>query len=325
MVALRFLRLHDTMVASVSSSALLWPARLAPRMQSYSTIFKTPKGQAEYLAAYDRSLSLWPVAYDSLDVPTSFGKTHVLTCGPRQAPPLILLHVMSFSSTMWYPNIADLSQSYRIYALDTIGDVGRSIPCQPVRNRFAYVQWLDEVLDGLGIEKAFVLGESYGGWLCLNLAGQRPERIQAIAVLSPAAGFLMYSLRADLRFGLTLFPRFNAQKYWQWVMGERHQVEERFAEQLSLAKHYKPLGWPVIPMALSDDELRRIRVPTLLLIGEHEVTNDPHKAIERAKRLISNLETELIPNAGHIMNIEEPEIVDQRVLSFFARNNPLQP
>ncbi|KAF5422297.1 MAG: Pimeloyl-ACP methyl ester carboxylesterase, partial [Candidatus Methanocomedens sp.] len=96
-------------------------------MSKSSSIFKTPEGQAKYLAAYDATLALWSVPYESLDVPTRFGSTHIIISGPKDAPPLVLLHGANDSATVWYPNIADLSRNYRTYALDTIGDVGKSV------------------------------------------------------------------------------------------------------------------------------------------------------------------------------------------------------
>ena len=53
------------------------------------SMFKTPEGQAQYLAAYDATLALWPVPVESFDVSTRFGDTHINACGPKSAPPLI--------------------------------------------------------------------------------------------------------------------------------------------------------------------------------------------------------------------------------------------
>ncbi len=52
------------------------------------SIFKTPESQANYTVAYDTALALWPVPYESFDVPTWFGKTHIIASGPKGAPQL---------------------------------------------------------------------------------------------------------------------------------------------------------------------------------------------------------------------------------------------
>ena len=54
--------------------------------------FKTAEGQAQYFAAYDAALDLWPVSHESCMVTTPYGKTHVISCGTQNANPLVLLH-----------------------------------------------------------------------------------------------------------------------------------------------------------------------------------------------------------------------------------------
>ena len=56
--------------------------------------------------------------------------------------------------------------------------------------------------------------------------------------------------------------------------------------------------------------------PTLFLIGDHEIMYEPQKALDCATRLIPNLQVELIPNASHMLNSDQPEGVDARVLKF---------
>jgi pimeloyl-ACP methyl ester carboxylesterase len=100
--------------------------------------FKSAEGEAAYKAAYDRILALWGVAYECLEVSTRFGITHVMASGPKDAPPLILLHGMGASSTFWFPNISELSPRFRTFAVDVIGDLGKSGPTNPPKNRSQY-------------------------------------------------------------------------------------------------------------------------------------------------------------------------------------------
>jgi pimeloyl-ACP methyl ester carboxylesterase len=76
------------------------------------------------------------------------------------------------------------------------------------------------------------------------------------------------------------------------------------------------LGAAAVPF--SDDELRSLRVPSLLLIGEEEVLYDPVRALSRARQLIPGLVGELIPGASHDLVFRQPEIVDERLLAFLA-------
>jgi len=93
--------------------------------RSYSIIRK--KGnREEFIQAYDETMKLWPVPSEDLMISTRFGETHMIASGSIEAPALILLHGMTFSATMWYPNIESLSKHYRVYAVDTLGDLGKS-------------------------------------------------------------------------------------------------------------------------------------------------------------------------------------------------------
>ena len=94
--------------------------------------FKTLDGKASFYAAYDAALKTWPVPFEELDVPTPFGTTHVIVTGPKDAPPLVLLHGYMATSVMWGPNVGDFSQRYRVYAIDTMGQPSKTIPAEPI-------------------------------------------------------------------------------------------------------------------------------------------------------------------------------------------------
>ena len=87
-------------------------------------------------------------------------------------------------------------------------------------------------------------------------------------------------------------------------------------------KHFKtpPESAFILPNVFSDDELRAVQVPVLLLIGENEVIYDAAKALGRARQLLPNFEGELVPEANHNMSGSHYQIVDARVLDFLNDN-----
>jgi pimeloyl-ACP methyl ester carboxylesterase len=157
-------------------------------MDAHRSIFKTPEHSQRYLEAYERVLSLWPVAHEALDLATHWGITHVNAAGPEHAPAMVLLPGFGANSTMWFPNILDLSSHYRIYALDTNGQPGKSLPTRPLTAENS-AQWLGEVFDALKLENAHVVGISLGGWLGLDFAIRQPARVGRLVLLDPAASF----------------------------------------------------------------------------------------------------------------------------------------
>ena len=71
---------------------------------------------------------------------------------------------------------------------------------------------------------------------------------------------------------------------------------------------------PVYPTVLSDDELRSISIPTLFLVGEHEVIYPAHEAIGRLNSVAPQIKTELIPDAGHDLTIVQSVLVNKKVI-----------
>jgi pimeloyl-ACP methyl ester carboxylesterase len=289
-----------------------------------SSAFKTPEGEAAFLAAYDAAMKLWPIPYEEMDIPSRFGMTHVVASGRKDAAPLVLLHGYMATSTMWSPNIADFSRDYRVYALDTMGQPSKSIPKEPIRNAADYALWLTTTLDGLRVDRISLMGMSYGGWLALNFAVAAPERVQKLVLLSPGGGFFSVAKQFSLRGMLMMFfpTRFMVKAFMRWAGFKDSPGETDVRPVLELMylglKHFRipPETLRVIPTLFSDDQLRAMRVPTLLLMGDHEVVWDPVKALARARRLVPDFKGDLVPRSSHEMCVSQHRIVDARVLDF---------
>lgn len=298
---------------------------------SHPSAFKTPEGEATYLAAYDAALKFWPVPYEERNIPTRFGITHVVVSGLKDAPPLVLLHGYMATLLMWLPNIQDFSKDYRVYAIDVMGQPGRSIPSEPIRSEADYVAWLTATLNGLNLDRVSLAGVSFGGWLGLTYTVAAPERVQKLVLLS-AGGFLPISTQFRLRGMLMVFfpTRFTVNSFIRWAgltytPGEMHARPVLDLMYLGM-KHFRmPLDTTrIAARPLSDDELRGMRVPTLFLMGDQEVLCDPEKALARARRRIPNLEGDLVPWSSHGMCFTQYRIVDMRVLDFLKGTRPVR-
>ena len=158
------------------------------------------------MAAYEASMRLWPVPYEDMSIRSRFGSTHLVICGPKDAPPLVLLHCFFTSLTNWAYNIADLSRNHRVYALDMMGQPSKSIPDQPIRNRGEMAEWLTSMLDALGISKTDLIGYSYGGFAALNYALHTPDRLRKLVLLTPIGCFVPLKTQFYIRGMLTRLP-----------------------------------------------------------------------------------------------------------------------
>ena len=296
-------------------------------MDNLRSPFKSLKGETEYMAAYDVMMHYWPVPYESIDIPGYYGCTHLVASGPPagDAPALVLLHGGRASLTMWAKSIADLSQDYRVYAVDVMGQPSKSVPAKTFKTRDDLIPWFTGVLDALKISRASLVGQSYGGWFTLNYAIHMPERVNKIVLLSPAACFLPLNTQHMLRGALMFFvPSRTAMKsFKRWeTYPENLKNPENLAfyndkvEQLYLGFKYFRCQGEANPDIFSDDKLRSLKVPMLLLIGQQEVIYDPVASVERARNLIPHIEADLIPNASHDLAYFQANLVDKRILEF---------
>jgi len=214
------------------------------------------------------------VPFDAFFVNTRYGKTHVIVSGARRSPPLVLTHPAGCGSFVWSSIIAALSEAHRTYALDTIGELGRSRlddhDRYPKTGR-DYSAWLDDVSAELGIGSSDVVAGSMGGWIALNRAIIAPERVRRLVLLGPMG---LPTWRATLGvlgpiLSLVLHPTdAKLETMTRRCLGDGERVNRELAPwtQVALRCHART-GQPLhIPAA----KLSLINSPTLLFLGEKD-------------------------------------------------------
>jgi pimeloyl-ACP methyl ester carboxylesterase len=264
-----------------------------------------------------------PVPHQALDVKTSFGVTHINTAGSPELPPLMLLHGFGVCSTQWYPNIAPLSRQFRVYAPDVLSQMGLSVAAGRLKTRHDCAAWLIEVLDALNLERVCMVGHSYGGWLSLNLALTAPQRVERLVLLSPAAIFAPIRLPFLLRFLSAVFIPTRAMIHWfmqsttTMPLSRSHPVIEQLVTGIRSFKGQQ-IGAPVYSV-YSDDDLRQISMPTLLLIGDHDRSCKPNLVLHRAQQLVPHIQAELVIGGGHLFPTDQADVTNTRILEFLSR------
>jgi len=291
-------------------------------LTKYSANFKSPEAEAKYFGAYDAALKLWPVPYESIEIDTSYGSTHMLVSGPKDAPPVIFIHAFSASAIDWYGNVSDLSREHRIYAVEIPGDLNKSILTKPFGDRSGCVSWLSEVMGQLKIEKAVLVGHSYGGWFALNFALLAPENVDKAILIDPAATFVPLRIEFYLRACAMqlISSRAAVKNFACWAGAKGYKPDEEILGMLTEGrkafKFSKNFIHVVQPGVFSDDELKNASTRVLLMLGEQEHLYDPFKAAERARRLLKNVRIEIVPDAGHTLNREQKSKVNRLMLEF---------
>ncbi len=278
------------------------------------TIYKSPAGYMALMAFYDANLERWPVPYESLTVPTRHGGTHLIASGSPDAPPLVLMRGAGGNALLWAPAVAHLSRQFRTYAVDVIGESGKSAPHRPSYKGPAYGEWMVDVFDALNIERANVAGTSRGGWLTLKIAHFAPNRVNRIVPMC-AEGIAPISLKFFWHmFPVLAFPgRKTVTSLLRFLTPSNLPVHEHLVEEWAIVYRTFRQSW-IRPPMFTDDALRQIGAPTLLLYGEQEVGYGMNAIRKRAARLPANFHLEVIPNAGHVLDYDQPEAVSARIV-----------
>lgn len=285
--------------------------------------FISAKAKREYLAMYDEKAKQWPVPSETRMVDTSYGQTFVRISGPSSAPPMVLLSGLGGNSLSWIPQVKAWSENYRTYAVDNVYDFGRSIYTRSVESQDDFVDWLDELFRALGLETVSLIGKSYGGWLACQYAFCRPSRLRSIVMMAPAATVL--PLRKE--FIERMFKGMESPKnFIFWVYRDfvhkdeasRKAAEGMVEESILSARcfNFRPTLGPTV---IEDYELENIKVPALFMVGENEKIYSARKAIRRLNKVAPQIKTEVIPGAGHDLNLVQAEIVAETVLEFLRQ------
>ena len=295
-------------------------------MSTYIPMFTSTEGESKVMDAYQAILDHWPVSYREFTISTSFGETHVIASGPEDAPPVVLLHALLASPMSWYRNVETLSQAYRVYAVDVVGEGNRSRPVKPITSLDDFLHWFTELIDGLEIDTLYLAGNSYGGFTAAYYAMKLPERICKLVLIGPAA-----TISPMRPFYTHMFIPKAIYGFFPKVPGVK-RVMRRSVDWMHKGLPYDPLWEPlfyssmvygglinqVFPRVYSKEEFAQIKAKVLILLGEREgIYNNLQAAVRSARELLPGAQIEMIPVAHHITALANPEIVNQKLLQFF--------
>ncbi len=247
--------------------------------------------------------------------------------------PLVMLHAFPLSHAMWHDERQTLSPLGRIICPDLPGfgrsqqQVEPSIP--------AMASLLIDLLDQLSIREPIMLaGLSMGGYVALEFFRQFPERVLALGLFSTRAGIDTPEARATRlktaetirREGLNAF----AQAMPQTLLGRTTlSSQPKLAQAISqLIASNNPHGVADALLAMANRRdstpiLASIMCPTLILSGEEDVVIPPTES-EELHRRIGGSSYQVIPAAGHLVNLEQPKRF-QEILGHFIRERVLAP
>ena len=242
-------------------------------------------------------------------------------------PPLVLVHGAASDARDWRPQLAALSDEFTVVAWDEPG-AGRS---DEVPAGFALGDWADclaALIERLDLGPAHVGGLSWGGTVALELYRRRPELVATLILIDTYAGWKgslpaeeVEARVAGLREMLAAPPADFDPTLPGLFAGEPPPEVVPLLEEVAADVRPETMRIQLMLMAETDlrDVLPQIRVPTLLIWGDRDARSPLRVAYEFA-RVIPDAELVVIPDCGHVSNLERPAAVNQAIRAFCRRH-----
>ena len=280
--------------------------------------FRDDTARSAYERAYAELATHWPLPSTETVVETAFGPTHVRTSGSGTRTPLVLLHGLNGTGLSWHAVVARLAADRVVHAPDVVGTAGRSTQTTPLTSPGDYGAWGEQLLDGLGLERAHVLGYSEGAWFAALLGGRTPGRLASLALgegittlVKPSPTVLARMITTSLWPTQRRFARLDA-----WLSPGANPTEEDRALARAAMRYRRRTPWP---SPLGDAELSAITTPTLAFFGAESRLGDPDAAARRVLDHVPHAEVEIVPGGGHGVLWQLPDRVLPVVTEFVRR------
>ncbi|RCS25698.1 alpha/beta hydrolase [Phyllobacterium salinisoli] len=272
--------------------------------------YRTRAGEIAIQESYLQLLDRWPAPNQRHRVSTGEGETFVIESGPKEAPPVLLLHGTASNSAMWLGDVSGWSRHLRVFAVDIIGDAGFSAASRPPLDSDAHARWLDDVLAALSLERVSLVGISLGGWLALDFATRRPQRVEKLVVINPGGvgrprNVLLWALP------LLMLGGWGRRKMMERIAGKpsgdpspERDAAAGFTELVF--KHFRPRT-ASLPQ-FSDEALSRLTMPVMAILGGKDAFIDAPGARARLEAHVDDLKISFLPDAHHFIPGQGPQI-----------------
>jgi len=241
--------------------------------------------------------------------------------------PVIFLHAFPLNRSMWEGQVMALlnEQKFRLVALDWRG-FGESDIDANVSTLEMFADDVVGLMDALGMEQAVLCGLSMGGYATFAFLRKYPQRVKALifADTRPAADTDESKANREKLAQLADAEDIDAIADWQVPLLLAEHTRQYHAEVEVRVRHMidaaTPLGIAAAARGMaqradSTELLAHITCPTLVLVGEQDVLTPPDVAQTYAS-LISGAQFVVLPRAGHLSSLEQPEAFFEAIRNF---------
>lgn len=248
--------------------------------------------------------------------------------GQTPAETIVFSHGLLWSGHLFHPQVAALRARYRVVTYDHRGQ-GRSQVTPTGYDMDTLYADAVGLIDGLNLGRVHFAGLSMGGFIGMRLAARRPDLLRSLLLLEtsaegePAENVPKYrTLNFIVKWVGTWAVAGPVMKimFGQTFLNDPARADERRYWTAQLKQNKRSITravngvinrLPILP------ELARIRLPTLVVVGDEDVATRPPKA-QRIHEAIAGSRLVIIPRAGHTSSVEAPEAVNAALLTFLT-------
>lgn len=254
----------------------------------------------------------------------------VFEFGKKENPSIIFVHGFPFDHTMWGNQIKELQKEYHVIVYDIRG-FGDSYVGDGQYTMEAYVSDLLSVVNEMNLNKPTLCGLSMGGYIALRAVEVAQEKFGSLILLDTKSqgdddkGRLVRSININ-KINVDGLETF-VEGFVSNVFAEESKTELKsvYTKTLKTSKSHNPLGvkgalFAMISRTDTTKSLKKIRIPTLVMGGAFDKLTPPSQLREMADK-IKNSEFAVVPRAGHMSPLENPNFVNDMIRGFLKRNN----
>jgi 3-oxoadipate enol-lactonase len=245
--------------------------------------------------------------------------------GPDDAPVIIFIHGFPLNKSMWDVQVEALKENYRVIAYDIRGH-GNSEPGIDEFFIELFVNDLLRLMEKLGIEKSIMCGLSLGGYIALNAVLKYPERFDGLVLNDTQCIADTNEIKENRCQAIIRIMKNGVEQYANEIIKNLFALES-FTKKENVIDTVKEMIVNTPKQSLCNTlhalaerketcrRLKEINIPTLIMVGnEDKIT--PIAVAQQMHEKILNSKFEIIQQAGHLSNLENPIAFNTHMLKF---------
>lgn len=271
---------------------------------------------------YNEKLDSLNIAYENVDINTSFGRTRVIKTGNVNGKPIVIFHGINAGAPLTLEAVKELTKEYLLFAIDTIGQATMSEENRINIKDNSYALWANEVIQKLDIKEASFIGISYGAYILQKLITYKPEVATKCFFVVPSGfvngkfGTSMIRLTIPLVRFLITKKDAHLKMFTKAFVPEEDEFMFRLQKALLLGLNMDYRR----PVLLNEEDVQNFTSPVYMVVADDDVFFPGLKTIDRAKLVFNSFrEAYILKNCKHMPSKENYSEIQQKIIQWLQQ------